>query len=63
MRIRVDPDLCQGHGVCTNEAPEVFVLEGDPPVTIRIPEPSESLRAAVENAVRYCPTGALSLED
>lgn len=62
MRIQVDADLCQGHGVCTNEAPEVFALEGDGPVTVRIPEPPESLRDAVQNALRYCPTGAISLE-
>ena len=26
-RIVVDRDLCQGHGVCESEAPEVFVVE------------------------------------
>jgi ferredoxin len=63
MRIRLDADLCQGHGTCVNEAPEVFRLEGEGPVTIVIPEPSEQLRAQVADAVRYCPTGALALDD
>ncbi len=45
MRVRVDIDLCQGHGVCVNEAPEVFQLEGDGPVSILMEEAPESLRA------------------
>ena len=24
LRVEVDRDLCQGHGVCESEAPEVF---------------------------------------
>ena len=27
MKIRVDLDLCQGHSVCIDEAPEVFSVE------------------------------------
>jgi ferredoxin len=61
--VRIDVDLCQGHGVCMNEAPEVFRLEKDGHVTILIEEPPETLRAKVANALRYCPTGAISLED
>ncbi len=63
MRIRLDVDLCQGHGTCVNEAPEVFRLDGDGPVTVQIPEPTAEMRAAVKAAVKYCPTGALTLED
>ena len=63
MRVRVDVDLCQGHGVCVNEAPDVFQLEGDGPVSIRVLEPPEELRAQLACALRYCPTGAIALED
>ena len=63
MRVRVDVDLCQGHGVCVNEAPEVFELDGAGPVSIRLPEPPDELRARVADALRYCPTGAIALED
>ena len=63
MRIRLDVDLCQGHGTCVNEAPEVFRLDGGGPVTVLIPEPADELREQVKAAVKYCPTGALSLED
>lgn len=63
-RIVVDRDLCQGHGVCENEAPGVFRLE-DKATTITVlnSTPPESERAAVEMAVKYCPTHALSIEE
>ena len=32
MRIRVDRDLCQGHGVCESEAPTVFAVPKTTPV-------------------------------
>lgn len=60
MRIEVDLDLCQGHGMCEMEAPEVFEAQRDS-VEILDKEPDESLRPAVEAAVRYCPTQALRI--
>ncbi|MFP5256551.1 MAG: ferredoxin [Acidimicrobiia bacterium] len=63
MRIRVDRDLCQGHGVCESEAPEVFSVSKDGVLTVLDERPPESQRAAVELAVRYCPTHALSIEE
>lgn len=63
MRIVVDLDLCQGHGVCESEAPEVFAVTNDHQVEVLDPHPPESQRTAVEAAVRYCPTHALRLED
>jgi ferredoxin len=63
MRIRVDRDLCQGHGVCESEAPEVFSVSKDGVLTVLDETPPESQRAAVELAVRYCPTHALSIEE
>ena len=64
MRVRVDFDLCQGHGACKNEAPRVFdVDEREHRVVVLAEEPSESEREAVKRAVKYCPTFALKLED
>ncbi|ALG85759.1 ferredoxin [Gordonia phthalatica] len=60
MRVVVDPDLCQGHGMCEMEAPDVFE-SGRDSVTILQPEFPESQRAEVEAAVRYCPTQALTI--
>lgn len=64
-RIVVDADLCQGHGVCESEAPQVFVVPGKGPgsgqVVVLDATPSDAARAAVELAVRYCPTHALRI--
>jgi ferredoxin len=64
MRIVVDRDLCQGHGVCESEAPEVFTVPKNGQVTLLQETPPEELRAKVQTAVTYCPTHALKiLED
>ncbi|GAA3044510.1 ferredoxin [Gordonia defluvii] len=60
MRVEVDLDLCQGHGMCEMEAPEVFEAQRDH-VEILERNPDESLRPAIEAAVRYCPTQALRI--
>lgn len=64
FRVFVDRDLCQGHGVCESEAPEVFEL-GKKATTITVLDdhPAADQRRAVEAAVRYCPTHALSIVD
>ena len=63
MRVTVDSDLCQGHGVCESEAPDVFAVGKDHKVEILDPEPPEDQRSAVGEAVRFCPTHALSIID
>ena len=62
MRIRVDLDLCQGHGTCAGEAPEVFAVEDDA-VKVLAPEPPPEQHEAVRLAVKYCPTRALSIQE
>jgi ferredoxin len=64
-RILVDVDLCQGHGVCESEAPEIFEVGKDRKVIVNEP-PAEALadpgtRRSVDLAINYCPTHALSL--
>ncbi len=63
MRIETDLDLCQGHAMCELEAPAVFSVPRKGKVTVLDPAPPDSERAAVEAAVRYCPTQALTLLD
>lgn len=62
MMVRVDFDLCQGHGTCAAEAPEVFAVDGKESKVILLQErPPEALRSQVKTAVKYCPTRALAL--
>jgi len=63
MRIVVDYDLCQGHAACEGEAPEVFSVSKKGELTVLNPNPPEEMRAAVQLAVKYCPTHALSIEE
>jgi ferredoxin len=63
MRIVVDRDLCQGHGVCESEAPGVFEVGKDHQVVVLDPSPAADRRGELEDAVRFCPTHALSIED
>jgi sterol 14-demethylase len=63
VKVIVDRDLCQGHGVCENEAPEVFSVSKQGVLTIVDESPPESSRAQVEAAVGYCPTSALRIEE
>lgn len=61
MRIVVDLDLCQGHAVCQAEAPGIFTVPKRGQVEILDPTPGPGRREDVANAIRYCPTQALSL--
>ncbi len=61
-RIVVDDDLCQGHAMCSLEAPDVFEVPKKGTVQV-IGDVTASNLEAVRLAVRHCPTGALTLEE
>lgn len=63
MRVSVDLDLCQGHGVCESEAPAVFELGKNLQVTVLADRPDDGLRQMVEAAARFCPTSAIQITD
>jgi ferredoxin len=63
MRIVVDRDLCDGHGMCEAMAHEFFELDDDDVMTVLVESPPESERATVNAAVQACPALALSLQD
>ena len=64
FRIRVDDDLCQGHGVCVEEAFEIFAMNGATnKVRLKKSEVDPDLRERAELAVRHCPARALRIEE
>jgi ferredoxin len=63
MRIVVDRDLCDGHGMCEAMAHEYFELDDDDVMQLLDETPPESERAKVHAAVQACPALALSLQD
>ena len=63
-RVSADQDLCQGHQLCQGEAPTVFGFDREADKVVVLEEnPEDSLRPAVETAVKYCPAFALSIEE
>ena len=61
FRIVVDRDLCQGHGVCESEAPDLLEVGPDKQVVLLVEAPGDDQRKAAQLAVKYCPTHALSI--
>lgn len=63
LRVRIDRDLCQGHGVCAGECPEVFAVGRDQKVMLKTPRPPRELHEKVRQAALHCPTGTIKLEE
>jgi sterol 14-demethylase len=63
LRVRIDRDLCQGHGVCAGECPEVFAVGRDQKVMLKMPRPPAELYEKVRLAAKHCPTRTIRLEE
>lgn len=65
--VKVDLDLCQGHGVCQAETADVFQLqETDAPYPqsiVLIEHPGEAHREQVLRAARFCPNSAITVSE
>jgi ferredoxin len=62
VKIVVDFDKCKSNAVCMGIAPEVFEVRDDGYLYVLQEEPPESMRPQMEEAVRLCPTQAISIE-
>ena len=62
MKIVVDFDKCDSNGVCCGVAPDLFELDDQNFLVIKQEEPGEDQRAKLDEAVRNCPTEAISIE-
>jgi len=63
MKVRVDPDRCEGHGRCATAAPAVFELRNDDLSHVLMDDIAESERENVRNAVRLCPRQAIEITE
>ncbi|MBX7446939.1 ferredoxin [Mycolicibacterium sp. 3033] len=63
MRVRVDPDRCQGHTLCAMIAPESFELDDVDGSAHAVSEVvPAALQAQVLEALRSCPEQAIIVE-
>ncbi len=62
MRIVVDRDLCEGHGMCEAMAHEFFELDDDDVMHVLDERPDEEHRSQLSAATEACPVLALALE-
>jgi ferredoxin len=60
MKVQVDPDKCEANARCVAAAPGVFELGDDDISRVKVDDVPESLKAAVERAIRLCPRQAIS---
>jgi ferredoxin len=63
MKIIVDENRCTGLGICESIAPGFFEVGDDGALVLLREEFDEPDRADLEEAVRSCPTLALSLAE
>lgn len=61
MKVRVDPDICIGCGLCVSTCPEVYKMEGDKAVVLATPVPKEA-EETCKKAVDECPVTAIFIE-
>ena len=63
MRVTVDRDACEANGVCASLVPEVFAVDDEDILHIKVEDVPANLADAVRHAVRSCPKAALSLQE
>jgi len=63
LRIVVDRDLCEANGECMRAAPEVFLVDDNDKLIVKMDQPPAELIEKVKTAVRRCPRAALALRE
>jgi ferredoxin len=61
MKVRVDPDKCQGHARCYSLAPEVFDVDDYGQASVIVDQVPEGLEEKVRLAVANCPEYAIEI--
>ena len=61
MKVRIDTELCTGHGRCYSLAPEVFEPDDLGHGRVILDEVPDQLRQRAELGVKNCPEQAISI--
>ncbi len=59
MKVRVDPEICAGFGICVGICPEVFELHDDGYAMVLVSEVPPELEDLVQRAASQCPARAI----
>lgn len=63
MRVHVEPDVCQGHGVCHMSAPDLFLLrDEDGHAYVRTEDVPTGEEADAELGAASCPEQAIVVQ-
>jgi len=62
VRIRLDPEVCQGHGRCYTLAPDLFDSDDVGHCVVLHDEVPAGLEQAARDGVENCPESALTLD-
>ncbi len=63
MKVVVDFDRCDSNAVCMSLLPEIFEVRDDGFLYVLNEHPPDSMREKLEEAVRSCPTQAISIAE
>jgi ferredoxin len=63
FRVHIDSAICEGHGLCTVDAPEVFDADDAGYGVVGVAEVPDQLRQRLQAAVLSCPAGAITVTD
>ena len=59
MRIRIDPDKCQGHARCFGLAPDLFAVDDYGQASVIVDEVPAELEERANLAIANCPEFAI----
>ena len=60
VRVLVNTDLCEGHGLCVVSAPDVFELGEDEKAIVLKVEMIDEVLMRVDDAILRCPVQAIT---
>ena len=63
MKVRVNPNLCSGTGLCVETCSEVFELNDEGVSTVKMEQIPTELQQECSKAADNCPTEAISIEE